>query len=256
MRYFIPLLFVAVLGLVLGAGMMYRIGNFADAALEENVTDNSNVLLEKIRKVYKMVVVEGEFADILDRKEYIGWDLPGLRKRALVKVKAKVSVGYNLENLKIDFDRTNKVMKISNLPEPEILAIDSDINYYDIENGMFNSFTPQELSQINKAAKDTIRANALRSPLMATAREQASEMFGLITQVAQESGWRVEYLNAKPKQTPNEIPSSAPQPVQQIPTSKNGTAPTKNQTTTTPTPKPNAEKPKPSVPKTNEQKSK
>lgn len=194
---------------------MNEYSHFWQKAGEKKVTDNANVLLEKIQKVYKMVVVEGEFAEILDRKEYIGWDLPGLRKRALVKVKGKVSVGYNLEYLKIDFDHTNHIMTISNLPDPEILSIDTDIKYYDIENGMFNSFTPEELSQLNTAAKDTIRANAMRSPLMEKAREQATQMFDLITQVAQESGWTIKYNTppATPPLPPNK-PSPAPKPAE------------------------------------------
>lgn len=216
-RYIIPLLIILLLGAVVGGVLMNEYGQFWQKATQEVVTDNSNVLLEKIQKVYKMVVVEGEFAEILDRKEYIGWDFPGLRKRALVKVKGKVAVGYNLEGLKIDFDQPNRLMTISNLPSPEILSIDTDIQYYDIENGMFNSFTPQELSQLNTAAKDTIRAAAMRSPLMSKAREQAGEMFGFITQVAQESGWTVKYATLPPSVEPSPTKTMPPKKTTEIP---------------------------------------
>ncbi len=192
-----------------------------------------------------MVVVEGEFADILDRKEYYGWDLPGLRKRALLKVTGKVSVGYNLENLRIDIDSTNRVLRIVNLPEPAILSIDTDVTYYDIENSVFNSFTPKELSQLQAAAKDTIRANALRSEMMQTARQQAAEMFGFITQIATESGWKVEFAEPKQPATspiPTDKPNTAiplPKPIKPTidPTKLSPTAPKSNTATpkTTPT---------------------
>jgi hypothetical protein len=205
------LLLVVGLAMIVGAMLLNRFDSVVDAVTPQtHREDNSKVLLEKIQKVYKMIVVEGEFADILDRKEYYGWDLPGLRKRAIVKVKGKVSVGYNLENLRIDLDSTNRTMRIVNLPEPEILAIDTDVNYYDIENGVFNSFSPQELSQLHAAAKDTIRANALRSQMMQTARQQATEMLGLITQIATESGWKVEYVAKSTPAVPKSIETPRP----------------------------------------------
>lgn len=227
------LLFLLVVGLAMMIGAMFM--NQFDSVVESvtpkvHQENNSKVLLEKIQKVYKMVVVEGEFADILDRKEYYGWDLPGLRKRALVKVKGKVSVGYDLENLRIEMDSASRTMRIMNLPEPEILSIDTDVNYYDIENGMFNSFTPQELSQLHAAAKDTIRANALRSKMMETARQQAGEMFGFITQLATESGWQVAYIK-------KETPAIKPSIETPAPTKPNTKTPTQTN------PKPNTTKP-------------
>lgn len=195
----ILLILVVGLAMIVGAVMMNRFDSAVEAIKPQtHREDNSKVLLEKIQTVYKMIVVEGEFSDILDRKEYYGWDLPGLRKRALLKVKGKVSVGYNLESLRIDLDTVQRVMRIVNLPEPTILAIDTDVNYYNIENGIFNSFTPQELSLLQAAAKDTIRANALHSEMMQTARQQAQEMFGFVTQIATESGWKVEYVAKTP----------------------------------------------------------
>ena len=152
-----------------------------------------DVLSKKINKVYKMIVVEGEFADIVDHKTYYGFDLPGFRKRALVKIKAKVSVGYDLDSLKIETDHTNKLIILENWPEPEILSIDADINYYDIENSVFNSFTPEELNAIYAAAKDSIRSQAERSRLFDIARGQSGDMFEMITVVAEASGWRVVY---------------------------------------------------------------
>lgn len=202
-----------LIGMFLGVSVAYYAYKSWNETSVKHVEHDSDVLLEKINKVYKMVVVEGEFADIISHKEYVGFDLPGLRKRALIKIKAKVSVGYDLKNLKITLDKTNKIMQIENLPEPQILSIDTDLNYYDLENGMFNSFTPSELSKLQAAAKDTIRQTALRSKMMQSAREQATEMFGLITSLAIENGWTVAYPNSPTPMPANKeketIPSSA-----------------------------------------------
>ncbi len=194
-----------LIGMCLGVGAAYYAFKSWQEVAVSHVEKDSKVLLEKIRKVYKMVVVEGEFADIVSHKEYYGVDFPGFRKRALIKVKAKVSVGYDLNNLKVTLDPATQTIHIANLPEPEILAIDTDLNYYDLENGMFNSFTPSELTKLQQEAKETIKKQALNSQMMQTARQQAGEMFGLITELAAESGWKVVYDNA-PATTTSTIP--------------------------------------------------
>ncbi len=186
-------IFIAFMGILLGAVIMYTYNTTAFVEIPQHVETKSDVVLEKIQKVYKMVVVEGEFADIVDYKDYYGWDVYGLRKRALVKIKGRVSVGYNMDSLKIEYDETNKIVILQNWPEPEILSIDSDISYYDLENGMFNAFSPEELNKIYAAAKDSIRQQALRSKLIPMAREQAGDMFEMITFMAESTGWRVAY---------------------------------------------------------------
>ncbi|MGB1205102.1 MAG: DUF4230 domain-containing protein [Chitinophagales bacterium] len=206
MRTFILAIFIALLGIVIGGGVVYYFFGqplIALPKMEEKVIESSEVVLEKINKVYKMIVVEGEFADIVDRKEYYGFDLPGFRKRALVKIKARVSVGYDLDSLKIETDHTNKLIILENWPEPEILAIDADINYYDIENSVFNSFTPEELNLIYASAKDSIRAQAERSRLFDIARSQSGNMFEMIAVVAEASGWQVVYRDAIPATVEN-----------------------------------------------------
>lgn len=160
--------------------------------LETKTEQTATVLLEKINKVYKLVVVEGEFAEILSHHDYYGFDLPGFRKKAIIKIEAKVSVGYNLDSLRLQTDETNKVIRVQKWPEPEILSIDSDISYYDIDNGVFNSFTPQELTKITQEAKEAIRIKAKNSSLIPAARQQQQQMLDMIRMLAESSGWTVE----------------------------------------------------------------
>lgn len=195
-----------LLGMTAGVGLAYYAYKSWNNSSATHAAVSSEVLLEKIRKVYKIVVVEGEFADIVSHHDYYQFDLPGFRKKALIRVKAKVQVGYDLAQLNVSLDPANKVLHIGQLPEPQILSIDTDLNYYDLENGLFNSFTPAELSKLQKTARDTMQYAAMHSKLIPTAREQAKEMFSLVTQLAEESGWRVQYDQAPA------LPASLPQP--------------------------------------------
>lgn len=172
--------------------LYYWTNHFKKPTIEQTVQQDSNVLLEKIRRVYKLIVVEGDFVDVVSYKSYVGYDLPGLRKKALLKVKARVSVGYDLNQLKITTDQAKKIIRVENLPQPQIMSLDPEVSFYDLDQGMFNSFTPEEMTALNKAAKDSITASAYKSPLMQVAKNQASEMIQMITFLAQDEGWKVE----------------------------------------------------------------
>ncbi|MGB1242508.1 MAG: DUF4230 domain-containing protein [Chitinophagales bacterium] len=191
MAKFLGTFLAIIIGVLIGGYFMHQMTDI-DLKPKVHSEQESQVILEKIKKVFKIVVVEGEFADVFRYQDFYGWDLPGFRKTAILKVKAKVSVGYDLEQLKINFDHGNRIIYIENLPEPEIIAIDPDISYFDLEDGIFNTFDEKTLTKLNKTAKDTIRSTALQSSLIPAARSQAIEMLDMITGVARESGWKVE----------------------------------------------------------------
>ncbi len=159
-----------------------------------NVEENAQVLLERIRKVAKLVTVEGYFTEVYDYKDYWGYDLPFLRKKALLRVKARVSVGYDLERMKIDLRPERRLLIISNIPDPEIISIDHDIDYYDISQGTFNSFSEADYNRLNARAKEYIEARALDSDLMEQAAEQGNQLLEVIEFMAKSAGYEVQYL--------------------------------------------------------------
>lgn len=117
------------------------------------VTENSTVLLERIKQVAKLVTVEGYFSEIYDYKDYYGYDLSFFRKKALLRVKAKVSVDYDLEKMKITALPDTRTIRINGIPPAEILSIEHDLDYYDLQEGLFNSFSPEDHSKLNANAR-------------------------------------------------------------------------------------------------------
>jgi hypothetical protein len=110
-------------------------------------------------------------------------------KDAMVQVRGTVLVGYNLEQLKIEVDEDSRTVTVSNLPEPEILAIDHELIYRNLEESWFNSFTAEDYSLMNKQAKDKLRDKALSSHLMEKAREQGNALIETIGFLAQAAGF-------------------------------------------------------------------
>lgn len=154
-------------------------------------TEDATVLLEKIQAVAKLITVEGQFSEIYNYNESDGWMLNLWDKKVLVRVRATVSAGYDLERLQMEADPATKTIRMSALPEPQILSIDHTLDYYDISEGYFTSFTPEDYNRINQRAKDLIREKAMESNLLPAAREQADKILGIIQFMVESAGWKL-----------------------------------------------------------------
>ncbi len=154
---------------------------------------DATLLLQSIEKVCKLVTVEGNVSNILDHEDYIGFDIYPLRKKAILKVDAKVSAGYDLEKLSFNIDEATNLITINNFPKAEILSIDMDVQYYDISESIFNSFNEKELTGLNTTAKDLIRLKAYNSQLMQQAESKAMEVLDIVRIIAEAAGWTVVY---------------------------------------------------------------
>ncbi len=154
--------------------------------------EDSQVLLDRIEEVTKLITVQGYFSEIYDYKDYYGYDWSIFRKKALIRVKAKVSMGFDLESLDLEVIPDRKVIRLSALPEVKLISIDHDLDYYDISEGTFNSFNNEDLNDLNKKAKAYIEQVALQSDLPARATRKGSEMLETLRFLVEGAGWTLE----------------------------------------------------------------
>ena len=182
---------LAALAIVFLLGVMMARSYYSDRTKKENTTEKATVLLEKIEEVSKLVSVEGQFSEVYDFKEYKSYDISMFRKKALVRVKAKVSAGYDLSKMAVHSDEATQTIRISNIPKIEILSIDHNLDYYDISEGTFNKFSEEDLNKINVRAKEFIESTAQESRLMEDARLQGNQVFELIRILVENSGWNL-----------------------------------------------------------------
>lgn len=184
------------LGLILGAILMYWVFSFfRKKKSKELTTHQSIVLLEKIKSVCKLISVEGDFAEIYkyeNTKERF-MSLIISKKKALIVIKAKAQIGYDLKKVLMHADNEKKKIILTNFPEPEVLSIEPELEFYDVKNGLFNAFTPDDLTSLNQEAKKHIKEKIPKSGLMETARKEALEAVLLIEKIVETIGWKLDY---------------------------------------------------------------
>lgn len=176
-------------GLVIGAVIMFLLLKL-HAQSKKQIAESSHTVVESMRKVFKIVCAEGQFNELYDyeeTKKILGF-IPS-KKKALVIVKAKVLVGYDFEKLSWEKDEVNKKIKLVNFPEAEILSIETDYKYYNMEENIFDMFSREDLSNIQQNGKRQVELAALQSGLPKMAAEQ---MRTLLTEVLQTEKWVIE----------------------------------------------------------------
>ena len=185
-----------LLGLILGSIAMYWLFSFFRKRKNKETTEvQSTVLLERIKNVCKLISVEGDFAEIYKyentRERFMS--LVSSKKKALIVINAKVHIGYDLQKIKLQANNEKKQIVLSTFPQPQILSIDPQLEFYDIKNGLFNSFTPNDLTSLNQEAIKHIRDKIPQSGLMETARREALEAILLMEKLVETIGWKLEY---------------------------------------------------------------
>ncbi len=187
-RYII--LFAVIVALIVAAIFGFNIwkNNFLKQKTDQEIT----ILLESVKEVTKLVSIEAEFSEIFKHEEYFGLDWSPFKKIALIRVQSKVLVGTDFTNTRFFFDPDNKIIQISELPQSEIIAIDNQIDYYDIQQGSFNPFTAKDYNDINRKAREAIRNKVLESDILKRSDQRRDQVIQSFGNIATEMGWNLE----------------------------------------------------------------
>ncbi len=169
---------------------------------KETLKVESNILLERIEKVFKVVLAEGYFTEIYDHnseKEILG--LFKSSNKALVIAKAKVSVGFDFSKMKFRKEGKDRKLIIEEFAPAEIISIDTDYKFYDLNQGLLNKFKNEDYTSILIEAKKMMQIKAFESDLPIIASNQVRVM---MKQLAAAMNWEVDIIALEEKKkTPN-----------------------------------------------------
>ncbi|MFA7104713.1 MAG: DUF4230 domain-containing protein [Dysgonamonadaceae bacterium] len=199
-----------IIGLFIGGIIAFLIFKLINAnKIESGIRTESHTVVESIKRVFKIVVAEGQLNDIYNyesTKKLLKF-IPSTKK-ALVIIKAKVLIGYDVEKCKWSIDENNNTITILRFPKPEIISIDPEFNYYYFEDDLFNFIGRKDLQRIQELGKEQVRNVALRSGLMNVASDQ---MKLLLQEVVNINHWKINNLqlvDSALKETPDSHPHS------------------------------------------------
>jgi hypothetical protein len=204
---FVALIVVFILGILVASW-------FYQSKQAEISRTQSTILLNKVKDVMKLVTVEANFNELYNetrtRPVTLYLPLPStfkFDKKAILEVTGKALVGYDLEAVEIRIDSANRVLLLSNLPDPKILSIDHQIVFRNLEESWFNSFTAEDYTSLSANAKKVLEQKVMDSQLLDQAQEQGNRMIDALRFMAESAGWTVELEPAITEQLKTQIDS-------------------------------------------------
>ncbi len=182
-------------GVIITLIVLFTFKYCGDKKEDKIVLKESTALIqEQIKNVGKLVVTEGHFSEVFTYKnsKAVFGDLLEAEKRAIVIVKADVTIGYDLSKIEYKVDQEAKTLKILGIPEEEI-KISPDFEYYDIQADFLNQFEAKDYNEIkdivNKSLIKKIEASDLKSNAQNRLLSELSKFLILTNSL----GWTLEY---------------------------------------------------------------
>ena len=188
------------LGVIFGVILsIFLVGYVKFFKSKKLVQSQSLLLLDKIKTVCKFITVEGDFAEIYHHEDVKERFLKMIssKKKALVVINAKAHIGFDLRKIELQSNTDKKQITLSHFPQPEVLSVETNLNYYDKKDGYFNKFEASDLTELQQNAKQHILDKIPESGLIEVAKKEALESILLIETIVETIGWKLDYSALK-----------------------------------------------------------
>ncbi len=166
---------------------------FHERQKNEDIHQQSQVLLENVKHLNKMVVAEAYYNEVYSYKDsdkYL-FDLLQFDKNAILLVTAKAQISYDLNQMKIRLDSVHKIIHITDIPKEQV-EIFPNIQYYDIQQSSLNQFNKDDLNRINADAIEKIKSQIDLTKLRLKAKKQLLENLQNLYALSKIYDWKVE----------------------------------------------------------------
>lgn len=160
----------------------------------DQLIESTDLIQKQIKNVGKLVVTEGNFAQVFsynDSRRFY-FDVLSARKKALIIVNADVTVAYDLSKLRTEVNPETKTVTITYIPEEEI-SINPNIQYYDVTQDYLNQFDAKDYNKIQERIKKSLMEKIEKSPIKTNAKNRLVSELQKIYILTNSMGWTLEY---------------------------------------------------------------
>ena len=183
-------IFILLTGIIIGILLTLW---YQERHKNEDIHQQSNVILQNVKHLNKMVVAEAYYNEVYTYKnsdKYL-FDMFQFDKNVILLVNAKAQISYDLSQLQIRLDSARKIIHITNIPKEQV-EIFPRIQYYDLQQSSLNQFDNEDLNKINADAIAKIKSHINLSQLRLKAKKQLLENLKNLYILSKIYGWKVE----------------------------------------------------------------
>lgn len=184
-----------LIGVILTLAVLFIYRSCTEGKEEQSILkENSMLIQEQIKKVSKLIVTEGHFAEVYNYKDsqQLFGPLITADKKALVVVNAEVAVAYDLSLIEFEMDEETKILRILNIPKPEI-KINPDFEYYDVSSDYLNQFNADDYNKIKRNVNASLLRKIESSSLKSNAENRLLSELSKFLLLTNSMGWTLVY---------------------------------------------------------------
>ena len=184
-----------LIGVILTLAVLFIYRSCTEGKEEQSILkENSMLIQEQIKKVSKLIVTEGHFAEVYNYKDsqQLFGPLITADKKALVVVNAEVAVAYDLSLIEFEMDEETKTLRILNIPKPEI-KINPDFEYYDVSSDYLNQFNADDYNKIKRNVNASLLRKIESSSLKSNAENRLLSELSKFLLLTNSMGWTLVY---------------------------------------------------------------
>ncbi|MCX8058027.1 MAG: DUF4230 domain-containing protein [Spirochaetes bacterium] len=122
---------------------------------------NESTIVEQIKKVFKLSIIELNISEIYNYEKAKNILFISFKKKALIIVNAKVIIGFDFEKSKISYIKEDKKLIFEKLDGPEVISIDTNYNFYDIQYSFFNKISEKDINEFLIEIKEKLKNKIL-----------------------------------------------------------------------------------------------
>jgi len=184
------------LGLLIGVLCVLLYNKYTEPIEKTTKIEGSQVIQEQLKNVSKLIVSEGHFSDVITYTDVksLYMDLLNAEKKAVVLVKAKAFVSYNLREIEFLVNEEAKEIVISNIPKEE-LQVNPELNYYDLQQDYLNPFKGEDYNKISILVNERLQKQIAQSTFISNSKNRlVSELYALFSKTPLK-GWTITEKN-------------------------------------------------------------
>jgi len=173
------------LGLIIGLFFLWK-------STKSYKTKQIDIISNGIKNVSKLIVTEANYSEVYnyqDTDKYL-FETFEFKKKVILLISAKVQVSYDLKKLDIKIDTLQKKLIINKIPKEELVII-PDYKYYDFQQSMWNTFSKEELNDIQQNSLEQLITTVEISNVKEKARIQLIKELENLLHIAKLVDWEV-----------------------------------------------------------------
>ncbi|MCU0328177.1 MAG: DUF4230 domain-containing protein [Chitinophagales bacterium] len=182
--------FVGVL-ILFGIGILiWRNFNKSPETIEPK--RQADILMQALQNIAKLMVVETQVSEVYTYEDHqkTFFNLISTEKKAILILKAKVQIGYDLRKMEYQIDTQNRILNIIHIPKEEI-NITPEIKYYDMKNSIWTSFSPEDMTKIQADAIQRIHQAVETSQAKEIAKHQLTTQIYSLFPMMHGTTWKI-----------------------------------------------------------------